>query len=81
MKDEEWPCEMDGRINIQSGAVRVVRRRFNGAGDVRAAALAELHKRKDGGAPWYGDAVRVITPLGHVVIVDVPYPEGMSESS
>lgn len=71
----KWPCDMVGRINVQSGAVRVVRRRFDGAGDVRAAALAELAKRRDGGAPWYGDAVLVTTPLGQTVIVDVPYPE------
>jgi len=69
-----WECRLYGKINIQSGAIRRVDRKFDGSGDVYAAALRELSKRKDQGEPWYGDAVTVITPLGQKLIVEVPYP-------
>ena len=69
-----WECRLYGKINIQSGAIRRVNRRFDGSGDVCAAALRELFRRQDGGEPWYGDAVTVVTPLGQKVIVYVPYP-------
>ena len=71
----KWPCLLEGEINIPSGAKRVVRRRFDGAGDVRGKALAELRRRSDGGAPWFGDTVMVTTPLGQRVVVNVPWPE------
>jgi hypothetical protein len=70
-----WPCRLEGRINIQSGAIRRVSRLFDGAGGVEPAARHALAKRKDGGSPWYGDAVTVTTPLGEKVQVDIPWPE------
>ena len=52
---------------------KTVRRYFDGAGDVYAAAITELRKRKDKGDPWKGDAVNVITPLGQKVVVEIHY--------
>lgn len=71
----KWPCRMQGSINKIDGKIARVDRIFEGAGDVRAAALITLAKRKDKGSPWYGDAIEVITPLGQTVIVEVPWPE------
>lgn len=70
----KWPCLLIGRTHLPSGRVRTVDRLFDGAGDVKAKAMAELAKRRDKGAPWYGDAVTVITPLGQRVIVEIQWP-------
>lgn len=72
---EPWVCLMRGRIHSQDGRLHVVNRFFDGSGDIKAAARACLAQRKDKGAPWYGDAVEVTTPLGTHVTVDVPWPE------
>lgn len=69
-----WQCSLSGRIRLPNGKVRTVERFFDGAGDVRGKALEELQRRKDRGSPWYGDFVYVTTPLGQLVIVNVPWP-------
>lgn len=69
----KWRCYMYGSINTIDGRKVTVNSYFDGAGDVHQAAIRELAKQKDGGAPWKGDAVKVITPLGQRVIVDIPH--------
>lgn len=66
-------CFMYGEVHTMDGKRKMVRRYFDGSGNVYAAALQELYKRKDKGSPWRGDAVNVITPLGQRVIVEVPH--------
>lgn len=70
----KWECQLIGKINTIDGKVRTVNRYFDGSGDVVSKARECLAKRKDKGAPWYGDAVMVITPLSQRVIVDIPWP-------
>jgi len=69
-----WDCLLFGRIHLPNGKIREVHRYFDGGGDVKNKAIAELLKRRDRGSPWYGDAVYVLTPLGKKIIVDVPWP-------
>lgn len=74
MKKESKIFRLVGEINIASGAVRKVDRRFNGLGALENAVISELQKRRDSGSPWYGDAINVIKPNGEIVSVNVPWP-------
>jgi hypothetical protein len=70
----DWICTLHGRVRTADGRRHVVRRSFDAAGDVHASALACLRQRADRGAPWYGDSVRVVTPLGQTTTIYVPWP-------
>jgi len=75
MSKEPWICRLVGRTHTQDGKLHRVERLFDGGGDVEGKARACLAQRRDRGAPWYGDAVHVITPLGQCVTVEIPWPE------
>ena len=66
-----------GNVTKIDGKQAKCRRWFDGSGslaDTLFAAVNELYRRKDGGAPWFGDSVKVITPSGYEIEVGIPWP-------
>lgn len=66
---------LSGRIHTRDGRVHTLGRWFHiTLDDVKGSALKELARRRDKGAPWYGDAVVVYAPTGRSIVVEVPWP-------
>jgi hypothetical protein len=63
-----WPITVYAETYTPSGKRVRMLRREEGAGDVEAAMLRALGKRKDNGYPFLGCEIRAVTPLGQRVI-------------
>jgi len=59
-----WPCRVHAITHHPSGRRVVCSRRFEGAGDVVAAALASICARRGGPHKFLGCEIIITTPLG-----------------